>query len=164
MRKSSLKVLLRHAFPISIHIFQFRIFIYLFQFWILNGRVEEVAARGVLAVREDSGGAGVQDAEAQRSSVGRLRGRLLRVQCPSTNAGFPFLWQAHGTSISIDFSIPTFFSLSRFRYCVQFFFFINPLSKSYLHCFSLTLFPNFRFTWIYLNYFFCLQLNLIDIV
>ena len=72
-------------------------------------RVEEVAARGVLAVREDTGGAGVQDAEAQGAGVGGLRGRVLRHQCASPNAGLSFLRQTHGT-ISFPFSqSPLFF-------------------------------------------------------
>ena len=36
-------------------------------------RVEEVSARGVLAIREDIGGAGLQDSEAQRPSLGCVR-------------------------------------------------------------------------------------------
>jgi hypothetical protein len=68
--------------------------VFLIDWW--SRRVEEVSACGVLAVWEDTGGAGVQDAEAQGAGVGGLRGRVLRHQCASPNAGLSFLRQAHG--------------------------------------------------------------------
>lgn len=88
--------------------------VFLIDCW--SRRVEEVAARGVLAVREDTGGAGVQDAEAQGAGVGGLRGRVLRHQCASPNAGLSFLRQAHGnTAFPFLNPPPPFFCSLRFQ-------------------------------------------------
>lgn len=81
--------------------------VFLIDWW--SRRVEEVSARGVLAVWEDTGGAGVQDAKAQGAGVGGLRGRVLRHQCASPNAGLSFLRQAHG-NISFTVLNPPLFS------------------------------------------------------
>ena len=52
---------------------QERIVLNLWELGLFIIRVEEVSARGVLAVREDIGGAGLQDSEAQRPSLGCVR-------------------------------------------------------------------------------------------
>ena len=93
------------------------------------GRAKEVAEGGVFTVWEDIGRFGVQDAEAQRASLGRLRGRLFSHQCASPNAGLSLLRQAYGNVLQnlmiIFYSnsglrnpVRTFAVLVLFRCCV----------------------------------------------
>lgn len=89
-------------------------------FWIYGNwdfffliRVEEVSARGVLAIWEDIGCAGLQDSEAQRPSLGCVRWSFLCHQCASPNAGLPILRQAHGIFLwkNLKFSFMDFWGL-----------------------------------------------------
>lgn len=49
--------------------------------FVIECRVKEVVERSFLPVREDTGGVSIQDPQAQRSSLGCVRGRLVCFQC-----------------------------------------------------------------------------------
>lgn len=64
-------------------------------------RIEEIAARGVFAVRQNTGGFGVQNPKAQGASMGCVWGGVFRHQCASPNARISVLRQAYGMNLCI---------------------------------------------------------------